>query len=78
MEKIREVFSEEEKAREKFKRVLRAKRRQENATNLKKVLLPDVPDLPTRSELEMALVTRTDQAETVEQAEVNAEEIVFD
>ena len=40
MEKIREVFSEEEKAREKFKRVLRAKRRQENATNLKKVLLP--------------------------------------
>lgn len=40
MEKIRQVFSEEEKAREKFKRVLRAKRRQEKATNLKKILLP--------------------------------------
>ena len=45
MEKIRQVFSEEEKTREKFKRVIRAKRRQENATKLKEVLLPGNIDI---------------------------------
>jgi len=78
MEKIRQVFSEEERAREKFKRVIRAKRRQENATNLKKVILPEVADLPTRGELEMAMASRTDRVETAEQPEMNSEDIVCD
>lgn len=39
MEKIREVFSEETKVREKHKRTLRAKRRQEQAQKLKQSLI---------------------------------------
>jgi hypothetical protein len=38
MEKIREIFSEETKAKEQHKRTLRAKRRQTQADKLKKSL----------------------------------------
>lgn len=38
MEKIREVFAEEQKAREVHKRFVRAKRRQEQADKLKKMI----------------------------------------
>ena len=38
MEKIREVFSEEEKAKEVFKRKLRAKRRKEKAEDSNKLM----------------------------------------
>ncbi|XP_046633017.1 phosphorylated adapter RNA export protein-like [Daphnia pulicaria] len=55
MEKIREIFSEETKAKEQHKRTLRAKRRQTQADKLKKSLpAPNtLPELPTRVELEM-------------------------
>jgi len=50
MEQIRQIFAEENKTREKFKRVVRARRRQAHAHALKQSLQNDLPALPSRTE----------------------------
>lgn len=63
MEKIREVFSQETKAKEQHKRTIRAKRRQAQAEKLKLSLSSanTLPELPTRAELEIQKSQRDSQ-----------------
>lgn len=87
MEKIKEVFAEEEKARNIHRLQVRAKRRQEQAEKLKKSVQKSrdaLPPLPTRSELELQQLQAKQEAikeeldQIVKQEEVDDDENLVD